>query len=135
MTSANVQFLRGIYEEWGRGDYSSAGWADPGIEFVLADGPNPGSWSGLPAMARAWGETITAFDHLSVMAEDYRELDDERVLVLTKNRGRGRTSGLDLGQMETRGANLFRIEDGRVTKLVLYFDRDIALAELMGESP
>lgn len=130
MTSANVQFLRGIYEEWERGDYSSADWADSDIEFVLADGPNPGRWRGLPAMAQAWGEAITAFDHLTVMAEEYRELGDERVLVLTKNSGRGKTSGLELDEMQTRGANLFHIRAGRVAKLVLYFDRDAALAAL-----
>ena len=81
-------------------------------------------------MAQAWGEAITAFDHLTVMAEEYRELGDERVLVLTKNSGRGKTSGLELDEMQTRGANLFHIRNGRVAKLVLYFDRDAALAAL-----
>ena len=130
MTPSNVEFLRGIYARWELGDYGSADWADPDIEFVLADGPNPGGWRGLPAMARAWGEAITAFDHLTVMAEEYRELDDERVLVLTRNEGRGRTSGLDIGRMATPGANLFHLRNGRVAKLVLYFDREAALAEL-----
>jgi ketosteroid isomerase-like protein len=126
VTSANLELLRRIYAGWERGDYSSADWADPDIEFALADGPNPGSWAGLAEMGRAWGEAIAPFDHLTVEAEEYRELDDERVLVLTRNHGRGHSSGLDLGLMPTRGANLFHIRAGRVTKLVLYFDRDNA---------
>ena len=44
--------------------------------------------------------------------------------------GRGKTSGVDLGQMQAQGANLFRIQGGQVTRLVLYTDRDRALADL-----
>jgi hypothetical protein len=66
--------------------------------------------------------------------ERYRELDGERVLVLDRRRGRGKTSGLELGQVRTGGATLWQLHDGRVTKLVIYFDRDRAFADL-GLSP
>jgi ketosteroid isomerase-like protein len=62
--------------------------------------------------------------------EEYRELDDERVLVLNRFGGRGKTSGLDIGQMRAKGANLFHIRDGKVIRVVLYGDRDRALADL-----
>jgi len=29
-----------------RGDYSPGEWEHPEIEFVIADGPTPGSWTG-----------------------------------------------------------------------------------------
>jgi hypothetical protein len=57
-------------------------------------------------------------------------LDDERVLVLVKLRGRGKTSGADLGQMHGKGAGLFNIRDGKATKYVEYCDRDRALVDL-----
>ena len=44
--------------------------------------------------------------------------------------GRGKTSGLELSQIRTQGAHLFHIRDGKVTRLVLYWDRDLVLADL-----
>jgi len=70
------------------------------------------------------------WDAYRVEAEDFRELDRDRVLVLSRATGRGKTSGLDLGQMSTAGASLFHIRDGKVIKLVNYWDRDRALADL-----
>jgi hypothetical protein len=49
MGSANVDLVHSIYAAWERGDYGSAEWADPEIEYVVADGPTPGSWRGAPA--------------------------------------------------------------------------------------
>jgi ketosteroid isomerase-like protein len=63
-------------------------------------------------------------------AEQYRELDGGRVLVFCSQQGRGKTSGLDLAQVSARAAALFRVRDGKVTKLVIYWDRERALADL-----
>lgn len=122
--------MRSIYEAWERGDFSSSEWADDDIELVIADGAEPASHRGLAAMAGAWREVLTAWEDLRVEAEEYRELDDERVLVLTRNTGRGKTSGLELGRMHTRGANVFVVGAGKVTRLVAYWDRERALADL-----
>jgi ketosteroid isomerase-like protein len=57
-------------------------------------------------------------------------LDDERVLVLTRNTGRGKGSGVDVTAVSTRGANVFWLRDGKVTRLVAYWEREHALADL-----
>lgn len=44
--------------------------------------------------------------------------------------GRGNTSGVELARMRDKGANLFHLRCGRVTRLALYWDRELALADL-----
>ena len=130
MISANVELLQSIYEAWERDDYSSTAWADPDIDFVIADGPDPGTWHGLAGMADAWRAYLSSWEGYRIEVEEYRELDAERTLVFVHLGGHGKTSGLDLGQMRARGANLLHVRGGKVIKLVLYFDCERALADL-----
>jgi ketosteroid isomerase-like protein len=131
MASANLDLVRSIFAAWERGDVSSAEWAHPEIEFVLADGPAPGRVTGLPGMAQAMREFLDAWEEWSVEADEYRELDGERVLVLQHYSARGKASGLEVGQkMSANGANLFHVRRGKVTRLACYLDRQRALAEL-----
>jgi ketosteroid isomerase-like protein len=128
--SENLDLVRSIYADWERGDFSSAQWAHPDIELVITEGAEAGSWRGLAAMARAWRDYLDAWEGFSVEAEEYREVDDERVLVLDHFGGRGRTSGMELDGMSAKGATLFELADRRVTRITTSLDRDRAFAEL-----
>jgi ketosteroid isomerase-like protein len=128
--SANLDLVRSIYADWERGDFSSAEWAHPQIEYVRADGPEPGTWTGLARMAEAARTYLDAWDDYRFVVEEYRELDNGRVLVLYHPVGRGKTSGLQLGQMRTRPAHVWHVREGKVMKLVIYLARDRALADL-----
>ena len=129
--SANLDLVRSIYADWERGDFSRSDWADAQIEFAIADGPNPGVWTGIAGMATAarglWANDL--HDH-GVEAEEYRAVDDERVLVDCVISGRGKSSGLDLVNLRAIGAHLLHIRGGKVTRFVLYWDRNRALADL-----
>jgi ketosteroid isomerase-like protein len=128
--SENLDLVRSIYADWERGNFGSAEWADPEIEFVRADSPVPGSWTGVAGMTEGWRVWASAWEDYRIVAEEFRELDAERALVLSRFSARGKTSGMELGQMRTKSAGVFHVRNGKVTKLVSYLDRERALADL-----
>ncbi len=127
MTPANVDLARSIYAAWEQGDYTSAEWAHSEIEYVFADGPAPGTSTGLGGMAEAVGGALNAFSEMRQTADSFRELDEDRVLVLTTFAGHGKASGVTV---QSKGANVLHIADGEVTRLVHYWNREHAFADL-----
>ena len=128
--SANLDLVKSIFAEWERGDFSSVDWADPEIEFVMIGGLGEERSIGRDEMGRAWAAMLSAWEELRADPEEFRELEDGRVLVLLRNTGRGKGSGIELDEISARNANVFTIRDGKVTNLKLYWDRDTALADL-----
>jgi ketosteroid isomerase-like protein len=127
MSQENMEIVQSICAAWERGDYGSVGWAHPEIEFVGVDGPAPAARRGLTAMAEGWRDWLGAWEDFNQRAIEYREVDGERVLVLFRCSGRGKTSGLDLAQMHPLIAGLFQVRDGKVTRFVGYLDHERAL--------
>jgi ketosteroid isomerase-like protein len=125
--SENLDLVRSIYTDWGRGEFSRTDWADPEIEFAIGGGPDPGKWRGLSGMAEGWRGWLAAWDGYRAEVDEYRELDDGRFLVLGRIRGRGKTSGVDV---ETEFANLLEVRDGAVVALTLYSNRRHAFTDL-----
>jgi ketosteroid isomerase-like protein len=128
--SENLELVKSIFAEWERGDWSSAQWADPEIEFEMIGGLMEGRWTGVAEMGKAWGAMLAAWEDLTADPDEFRELDDERVVVFLGNQGRGRGSGIDIGEISVKAANLFTIRDGKVKSLTLYWDRNRAIADL-----
>jgi ketosteroid isomerase-like protein len=128
--SANLDLVRSIYAAWERSDYSDVSWADPELEYVMAGGPDPGVWTGVRGMAEAFRDMLRAWTEWRVTADDYLEVDSGRILVPYHFTARGRTSGVEAGQLHTQGATLFHLDAGRVTRIVQYFHRDRAFADL-----
>src|SRR4051812_38037053 len=117
MAPANLDLVRSIYAAWERGDFSSAEWAHPEIELVINGGPDPGSWTGLAQMAEVWRNWLRAWQEYHVAADELRELDQERILAFISVSGRGKTSGVDLGEMQAKSLNLWHLRGGKVTRL------------------
>jgi ketosteroid isomerase-like protein len=87
-------------------------------------------WTGIAGLAEGARDVLGAWEDSRVEPEDYRELDAKRILVFVRCRGRGKTSGLELEPLRTTGAWLVDVHDGKVAKLVRYWDHDRALADL-----
>jgi ketosteroid isomerase-like protein len=128
--STNLDLVRSIYADWERGDYNDVTWAHPELEYVMAGGPDPGVWRGVRGMAEAFRGMLKAWTDWRVTADDYVEVDRERILVPYHFTARGRASGLEAGRLHTQGATLFELQAGRVRRIVQYFDRERAVADL-----
>lgn len=126
LENTNLNIVRSISTAWERGDYSSTEWADSDIRFVIADGPEAGLSTGQDGLAPSLQEFGNAWDEYHSRVEEYREVEDG-VLVLTYATGRGKASGVEIGGHR---ANLFRLRAGKVTSLVVYWDRARALADV-----
>jgi ketosteroid isomerase-like protein len=128
VTEAALDIVRSIYAGWARGDFGSTEWAHPNIEFEYADGPEPGRWIGLDEMSARYRDWLRGWKDFRAEPERYFTPDDRRVLVFVHNTGRGRASGLELDLRSV--ANFFEVDQGRVVRLVLYWDRERALADV-----
>ena len=111
--SANLDPVRSIYADWERGDFSSTEWADPEIEWASVGSPYGESATGLAERAEGFRRFLGTWDRYSIEADEYCELDSQRVLVLVHDGGRGRASGLDLGSIKGERAMLFHVGHGR----------------------
>jgi ketosteroid isomerase-like protein len=111
----NLDLVRSIFAAWERGDWSSADWAHPEIEFERVEEAWRGRWTGLAGMAEGWRDWLSAWEDFRIgQVDEYRELDGERVIVLHRFSGRGKTSGLEVGQTQAKSASFFHIRDGKV---------------------
>lgn len=79
------------------------------------------------SMAEGARECVSAWDGWTIAAEEIREIDDQRVLALTRYSACRKHSGLSL---EQQGAHVFLVRDGKVAQLTVYARRDRAVADL-----
>jgi hypothetical protein len=127
--SENLDLVLSIYADWEHGDFTHEYWAAPDLEYVEAEEPaggeanRGGGLAGLRGFLSGWHE-------YRLKAVESRELDAERVLVLDHGSGRQRVGDLEMGQAPTHGARVFTIRDLLVRRIVVYFDRDRAFADL-----
>jgi hypothetical protein len=125
--SANLDLVRSIHARWERGDYSSApSWADPEMELVFADGPTPGSWTGIESATSAWRDFLAAWKDWRAEVEEIRELDSEVCSHSHAAAGAVKRVGLTSGTCDPREL----ASTGEVVRNVFYLDRDRALAYL-----
>jgi uncharacterized protein len=126
LAPSNVDLIRPIYEEWGRGNWRPRfdvyhpkmewGWSDefPGLAGVYEDHEDPN-----PRLV-AW---LNGWEHWRAEADEFLEFGDH-VVVLATYHGRGRGSGVELSQ---EGAHVYELRDGKVVRLEIFATRAKAL--------
>jgi hypothetical protein len=130
MSGENLDFVRAIYAEWERGEFAGSDWASRELVFGFADGPDRQTVTGVEAAVAAWRAFERSWESLRFEGVDYRELDAEHVLVTNRFVGRAKGSELELSQVPSLQATLLEIRDGKVTRLMLYWRAEQALADL-----
>jgi ketosteroid isomerase-like protein len=126
MSQENVEVIRAMYENWARGDFP-ASFFDPDVEHSRIGAQTPdmeGEWRGLEALSGAMVEYLQAFDDLRIEAEEIIDLDDDRVLVLSRQTARGKLSGAPI---DHRLGELFTLRAGKVVGYVSYWERAVAI--------
>jgi ketosteroid isomerase-like protein len=124
MSETNVEIVKGIFEAWSRGDFTSADWAHPAIEFSIP-GPDPYVHHGIESAARAWAEFLEVFEDLSIVGESFHAAGD-KVVVEQTFRGKGKGSGIPID--ETPGAAVLTLRNGKVIRFQGFVTLDEALA-------
>jgi ketosteroid isomerase-like protein len=122
----NLDLVRSMFENWASGELDPAAWAHPDIEFEERDGPAARSVKGIEGLKERIRDFRDNWSEWQIEPESLRELDDGRVLVLTRITGRGNASGMSVAQAR---ATLLQFEDGKVVRYVTYWSRDHGLAD------
>jgi len=125
----NIEALRPVYEEWGRGNWRPRfsvyapdmewGWSEefPALRGVIRD----------PAeRSRRLGEWLSQWDDWRCEAEEFVAAGDV-VVVLTRYTGRGKESQV---AVDSQGAHVWVMRDGMAVRLEVFSAREKALALL-----
>ncbi len=128
MSQENVEIVRRLYADWERGDLlRTADFFDAEIEHSRIGSELPGingNWRGIEGLQVAMASYLDALADLRIEAERIIDLGEDRVLVLSRQTARGKTSGLPF---EREFGDLFTLSDGKVLRYVSYWDRAEAL--------
>lgn len=123
VSQENVELVRKLWERWELGDFATPEALDPQIEYVRIGGAGvagAGEWSGLDGVWDAFRELFQEFRGFRTEGERFIDLGDDRVLVLSRIRGVGRSSGV-AAEQET--ADVITLRNGVIVRAEAYWNR------------
>lgn len=129
----NVRLLREGFEAFNQGNPGeSLDVMHPDIEwhvvFRLPDLPLPKDvYRGRDEVQAVWRQFGSAWEELTVVLEEIRYVDEERVVARARFHGRGRGSGIEVDRIVFFA---FRIRDELLTYSHAFPDEDAARADL-----
>ena len=126
----DLETLRGVYEEWARGEFWNADVYDPEIVSVLGDSlPDPGTYKGIDGLDKGFRGWLESWRELRFELEE-RIPAGERIVVVFHQTGIGRTSGI---RAEMEGGHVWTMRNGKAVRLEVHMSRAEAL-EAAGHS-
>jgi ketosteroid isomerase-like protein len=121
MSEENVALLRGLYDEWGKGNLEpgAEAYAPNAVFEPVADGRDAFDSVGFHKFLR---EFLEQWDDFRMEAQDFLDLGDA-VIVTERQRGTGKRSGIE---MEQTTYAVWTFRDGLITGARWEFDLDAA---------
>jgi uncharacterized protein len=125
MARGDIEFMREVYEEWARGDFSRDFFAHDITSEARGFVDMDSGQRGLEEVVEAQREWLRQWERpFTIEADEFIDAGD-RVVVFIRWRGRGKGSG---AEVEAEGAHIWELRDGRAVRWDIYRDRDEALA-------
>jgi ketosteroid isomerase-like protein len=90
----------------------------------LSDATSERNLRGIDAFREMWRDWLSAWESFRLDVEDLLPLVDSRVLALVDMHARPKSGGIE---MSLRGAAIWTLIDGQVSRIQLFLDRDEAL--------
>jgi ketosteroid isomerase-like protein len=128
MSQANVETLRGLYEEFRRGNWGAAAeLCDPAVEWRWTSDQmgltGERSFRGLDEVGKAMAEWLATWDSFRNEAEEFIDAGD-RVVVYVHLRGLLTGSAFEV---QAKQADVYTFLDGKIIHIENYSDTDEAL--------
>jgi ketosteroid isomerase-like protein len=125
MSHENLNLVRRMQEAFlGAEPELALAFLDPDVVYDARGRPDGKLWHGHDGVRRAFTEWSDVWDEWEIATEGYLEAGNDKVLILWRERGRGKGSGIPL---EQSGANLVTVGAGRIVHIRMYVNRQEAL--------
>ena len=125
MSRENLELVRRMYEAFSRGDAEVAlSYFDPEVVMDASHRVDGRIGHGRQELTAILAEWLGTWDEWREEIEETRDLGDNRVLVISTQRGVGKGSGVE---WKNRFAMLYEVQGGKVTRWTIYDDLSQAL--------
>jgi ketosteroid isomerase-like protein len=124
MSRENVEVVRRCFDAYQAGDIAaSVTTLDPEVEFDMTYRPDGRVFNGYEGVAEGMRTWTGAFESWTFAIEEIVDAGDQ-VVVVTRERGRGKRSGIEIQQVVFHVA---RLRNAKIVHLTQHLDRGEAL--------
>ena len=126
MSQENVEIIRRVLQAASCGDVAAAkDLTGPDIQLDSVFGSVEGGWyQGHSGIERWFADVADTWEMFEQTPERFIEIDQQRTIALTRVRGKGRGSGIEIGE---HTASIWTVRDGRVVGIETHRSLDEAL--------
>ena len=129
MPESNVEIVRTGLDAWNRRDVEAIGDVlDSDAELVPMRAVFEGTvYRGVDGLKSLLKDMSEDWEDFHIEADELREIDESRVLILGRMQGRGRASGMEI---EAPAAWVCDLREGKVTRVQFYAHEEAARDDL-----